>query len=129
MNRILRVLCTIISFGAISCSQKSYDDMNVSQFSHYLLSDSNIQLVDVRTESEYHEGHLQGAILIDVKNPQFLTMAQEKLNKQQPVAVYCRSGRRSSTAAIQLAEAGFKVTNLAGGIMAWKSKGQPIVNP
>ena len=48
------------------------------------------------------------------------------LNKEKKVAVYCRSGRRSRTAAEQLTQKGFKVYNLNKGILHWKEKGKTI---
>jgi len=49
------------------------------------------------------------------------------MNKKEKVYVYCRSGKRSMTAARRLAGAGYKVVNLEGGIMAWNSAGKPVV--
>ena len=79
------------------------------------------------TKEEYAEGHLEGAVGLDVKAPSFKQIALDKLDKGRPVAVYCRSGKRSASAAGILAAQGFQVTNLEGGIMAWKEAGKPIV--
>ena len=84
------------------------------------------QLVDVRTPAEYSEGHLPGAILIDVKEPTFNSLIQQ-LDRSRPVFVYCRSGKRSLDAASVLEKYKFKVVyNLEGGIIAWKEKGKGI---
>jgi rhodanese-related sulfurtransferase len=48
------------------------------------------------------------------------------LNKDQEVAVYCRSGRRSRTAADILVKKGFKVYNLDKGIMNWMEEGRTV---
>ena len=49
------------------------------------------------------------------------------LDKQRPVAIYCRSGRRSARAASLLTEQGYTVTNLGGGVMAWQDAGKSLV--
>lgn len=83
-----------------------------------LLSDTTILLIDVRTPDEYKSGHIPGAKNIDVKNWSF---DQEigKLDSCRPVAVYCRSGMRSTMAAVKLTQKGFKVFELEKGINSW----------
>ena len=96
-----------------------FPSLSVSEFETYLQSTPQVQLVDVRTPSEYAEGHLSESLNIDVMSPGFSAKAQELLDVNRPVAVYCRSGKRSANAANQLTSKGFKVINLEGGIMAW----------
>ena len=86
-----------------------------------------MQLVDVRTPAEYLDGHLDGAQNIDMQADDFIDVARARLDRRKPVAVYCRSGKRSARAAQMLADAGFKVTNLAGGINDWKVADKKIV--
>ena len=88
---------------------------------------SATQLVDVRTPEEYAEGHLEGAVNIDVNDSTFLQHATASLEKGRAVAVYCRSGKRSALAASLLAKQGYNVINLLGGILAWKEDQKPIV--
>ena len=107
-----------------SCGQQPYDNMDVEAFADYV-ANKHVQLLDVRTVEEYAESHIDGALQADVKSNDFMEKAKAQLSKSQPVAVYCRSGRRSATAAKLLSAEGYKVTNLKGGIMAWTSKGKP----
>lgn len=86
-----------------------------------------VQLVDVRTPAEYSEGHIENALNIDVKHPDFFSQASPQLSRKSKVYVYCRSGRRSMDAARQLSERGYKVVNLSGGIMEWEQQRKPIV--
>jgi rhodanese-related sulfurtransferase len=87
-----------------------------------------VQLVDVRTPGEYEEGHLENAVLIDYKNPDFAKNATEKLDKTKPVYVYCRSGHRSANSAEILRKEGFtKVYDMKGGIMGWKAADFKVV--
>ena len=101
--------------------------MDVQEFSKYISND-DVQLVDVRTPEEYDEGHIAGSKNINVFDKDFVDEAEQTLDKSKPVAVYCRSGKRSADAAEKLTEHGFKVTNLEGGILAWKEQNQPISN-
>jgi rhodanese-related sulfurtransferase len=90
---------------------------------------ANPQLIDVRTPEEFKEGHLPGAILIDIKEPDFDKVILN-LDAEQPVFVYCRSGRRSLKAAKILEKNKFRVVyNLAGGINAWKGKDKAVTIP
>ena len=91
-----------------------------------MISSPDVVVLDVRTAEEFAEGHLPGAINIDVKESNFLEKAVRTLPSDKKIAVYCRSGRRSAQAAEQLASKGYQVTNLKGGIIAWKGKGKAV---
>ena len=88
-------------------------------------ADPAVFLVDVRTPEEYAEGHLRGAANIDWNAPEFMDLFTAACPKETPVAVYCRTGRRSAEAAKKLSKAGYAVTNLLGGIEAWETAGKP----
>ena len=105
--------------------KKSYDNVDVRGFAK-LLTNNNVQLLDVRTPDEYAEGHIAGASNIDIYDDDFISQATDSLDKSRPVAVYCRSGKRSAEAARRLAEKGYKVTNLEGGILAWTTHNKPV---
>ena len=84
-------------------------------------------LLDVREANEYASGHAPGSVLIPVgqleKRLQEIRQFQDK-----PVAVICRSGRRSAAAAEILQKAGFTdVKNVEGGMLAWEKTGLPVV--
>jgi rhodanese-related sulfurtransferase len=92
-----------------------------------LIKNPNVQLVDVRTLAEHMEGHIPGSLHINVKDEANFPIAVDSLlNKDQEVAVYCRSGRRSRTAADILVKKGFKVYNLDKGIMNWMEEGRTV---
>ena len=111
-------------FGMFSC--KGYGDLAVAEFEKMLLDDGNVQLVDVRTPDEFADGHIAGAVNINWFSKEFLQEAESRLDKDRPVMVYCRSGRRSAAAATKLESAGFKTFNLQGGILAWTAAGKPV---
>ena len=75
-------------------------------------------ILDVRTETEYAEGHIPGAIC--VPNETIGTeMPQELPDKEQLIFVYCRSGNRSKQAAQKLAKIGYTNIKEFGGINTW----------
>lgn len=88
-----------------SCQQKGEDFESVSadEFAT-LIADSDIQRLDVRTVAEYSEEHIPGSININVLDEQFAAIADSTLQKDKPIALYCRSGKRirfmSSTRAL-----------------------------
>ena len=75
-------------------------------------------ILDVRTQEEYDEGHVPGAILIP--NTEIENRAEEELpDNAQLILVYCRSGRRSKLAAQILADLGYTNVKEFGGILDW----------
>lgn len=103
-------------------------DLDVDQFAEILSAE--MQLLDVRTPEEVQAGTLVEATHIDIFRDDFLSAVEQQLNKDQPVAVYCKMGGRSARAAKMLQEAGYsKIYNMKGGITAWKAGGWPIDVP
>ena len=132
------MLLAIVTVIVVSCAKfitkshstpralTAFSNVNVDEFQS-LIADPNVQLLDVRAQDEFDEGHIAGAKLVNVNDTAFVENAMAVLDKQRPVAVYCRSGRRSSRAAQVLTEQGFKVTNLLGGVIAWQDAGKTLV--
>jgi len=90
--------------------------------------EEGIQLIDVRTSSEFQQGFIEGAMNMDWNGPDF-SAETAKLDKTKTVMVYCLGGGRSAQAATWLREQGFKkVLELDGGMMNWRSEGLPEVN-
>jgi rhodanese-related sulfurtransferase len=91
-----------------------------------LMDIEEIQLVDVRTPSEYNEGHVPDAQNINFYDENF-DQQIETLDKSKPIIVYCKSGGRSAKCASKLVEKGFeKIYDLEGGFSQWKFKGLTI---
>ena len=84
-------------------------------------------LLDVRTPAEFAEGHLPGAVNIDVQSPDF-DARLAALPADATYAVYCRSGNRSAAAVERMTAAGFtRAYDLAGGIVDWQDAGGEVV--
>ena len=117
------------SLGLWACAGKQkveYKNLSSVQFEE-LIKNPNVQLVDVRTLAEHMEGHIPGSLNINVKDEEgFPAAVDDLLDKGREVAVYCRSGRRSRTAADLLVKKGFKVYNLDKGILNWIEEGREI---
>ena len=76
-------------------------------------------ILDVRTQEEYEEAHIAGAVLIP--HDQIADQAPSLLpDKEQTLLVYCRSGNRSKTAAQALADLGYSDVREFGGISTWE---------
>jgi rhodanese-related sulfurtransferase len=79
-------------------------------------------IIDVRTSEEFEEGHIAGALNINVKSEEFIAEI-ENLTKSDTLLVYCRSGRRSLYAAQIMVSFGFiKIYDLEGGFLNWESE-------
>ena len=95
-----------------------YVNITAEEAKEIIDSEEGYIILDVRTQEEYDEGHIPGAILIPY------TQIEEKANemlldKDQLILVYCRSGRRSKIAAEALAELGYTNIKEFGGIIDW----------
>lgn len=76
-------------------------------------------LIDVREQDEYEEGHIHGSKLVPLSR--LVEVCKEKIpNKDMPLLVYCRSGRRSAEAAKILNQLGYKDVRDFGGITDWE---------
>ncbi|WP_278036090.1 rhodanese-like domain-containing protein [Flavobacterium nitratireducens] len=121
------LLTLVILFTIISCqsqTSESIKTIEVKAFAKEIKSSKKPQLLDVRTPTEYTEGHIDNALNIDWQGSHFEHEVQ-KLDKNKAVYVYCRSGKRSLKASEKLAELGFKkIYNLDGGFLQWTSENQ-----
>jgi len=124
MKKILTLLLAALGLTT-ACGRDNYENTDVQGFSE-LVADTNVVVLDVRTVAEFTEGHIKGAILIDQGQSDFVEKAKSSLPIEKKIAIYCRSGRRSTNAAGKLAEVGYKCVNLKGGIIAWKEAGKPV---
>ena len=89
--------------------------------------DSTTVIIDVRTPQEFTDGHLEGAINIDIYNPNFEAEVAA-LDTDGTYVVYCRSGQRSANALAFMNSIGIDdVTNLGGVLDASAQTGIPIV--
>ena len=116
------LLTLALPFGCVGCSgggSASYDQIDGAEAKALMDSESGYIIIDARTQSEYDEGHIPGAILI----PEYEIAdraEKELLDKDQLILVYCRSGRRSKIAAEELVKLGYTNVKEFGGIIDWE---------
>lgn len=98
--------------------QVIYENITADEAKQIMDAETGYVILDVRTEEEYAEGHIPGAILI----PDYeITQKAESIlpDKDQKILVYCRSGRRSKNAAEALLALGYTNIWEFGGIIDW----------
>ena len=122
-KRFLLMLLTLaLPFGCVGCSDggsASYDQISGAEAKALMDSESGYIIIDARTQEEYDEGHIPGAILIP--EYEIADRADKELpDKDQLILVYCRSGRRSKIAAEELVKIGYTNVKEFGGIIDWK---------
>lgn len=123
---ILWFCACMSSLCSFSCQPKpSFRSVGVEDFEKAVV-DTAFVVLDVRTASEYAEGHIPGTDFnIDVSKGSFKEEALKKLTKEKGVALYCRSGNRSKKAARILSENGYRVVELSTGFRGWTAAGKP----
>jgi len=113
--------------AVMSVSFAEVTDLSAENAAAKLKKKPEIIIVDVRTAKEYKEGHIKGAINIDVKAEGF----EEKLGKldrKKTYLMHCRSGGRSGASLPIWERLGFKnVLHLNSGILGWKKAGLELV--
>ena len=103
-----------------SKATKVFDSVDATRFAE-VIENEQVQIIDTRTPAEFSEGHIPGAVNIDIDSEEFAAKVAE-LDKSCPVAVYCRGGRRSKEAADHMVGCGLEVTELSDGILSWKGE-------
>ncbi len=115
---------TVLLLGGIACSSQNGKELEYEQISgeeakKIMDEASEYTLIDARTQAEFDEGHLPGAILIP--EYEISERAEKEIpQKERLILVYCRSGRRSKIAADELVRLGYSNVKEFGGIIDWK---------
>lgn len=118
---IIMLLISLVTFGLTACggdNNNSYEQITPEQAKTIMDTESGYAIIDARTEEEFAEGHIEGAILI----PEYevADRAEKELtDKEQLILVYCRSGRRSKIASEELVKLGYTNVKEFGGIIDW----------
>mgnify|MGYP001177152578 FL=1 len=122
MKRIYLALILLMSFDALSAELWSVAQLQkaISKSGHKPV------LLDVRTQSEYNDGHIQDAINIPhdqiLKEPQLVSAY-----KDSQVVVFCRSGVRAGKVIEMLEDLGFKeIIDIDGDMLAWNEAGHSV---
>lgn len=118
---------TILEKTNCDMKGKGYRSLSVSEYEK-AIADTSVFRLDVRTEEERKtDGFIPGTVMIDILKADFVERACVILPKDRTIAVSCRSGRRSKSAAEKLVSLGYDVIELDEGFNAWKNAGKPVV--
>jgi len=122
MKRLTSMLIAITMLPAVSgCGQQKNDTVEYIKITPHeaqLMMEGAVVILDVRTQQEYDEGHIPDAVLL----PDFEISERAGIildDKTVTILVYCRSGRRSESAARELIEMGYLKVYDFGGILDW----------
>lgn len=125
---VLFVIALLLLSVTNGCKADGQETLGAKEFNELVLK-PGIQLVDIRTAMEFSTGYIAGAENIDFYQSNFAILI-EALNKDKPLAIYCKSGGRTKDALKILSKAGFKqIYSLSGGLMAWEKAGYKLVMP
>ena len=115
---IIGILLAALLLLPVGLAEQYYQQVTQEEARRIMDEEADYILLDVRTEEEYNEGHIPGAINLD--NEDIGTDALPALpDKDRLILVYCRSGRRSKEAAEKLAALGYTRVVEFGGIITW----------
>lgn len=128
--RALLVTATVATAALVGLAGCSSDTAAVTDIGAAelieVVGEPETVIIDVRTPVEYAEGHVAGALNIDIASPTFNDEIAA-LPTDQTYVVYCRSGNRSAQAATIMADAGFSdVYNVDAGLATLASAGVPL---
>ena len=119
---LIALLTFALPFGCVGCSNggsATYEQISGAEAKALMDSENGYIIIDARTQSEYDEGHIPGAIMIP--EYEIADRAEKELpDKDQLILVYCRSGRRSKIAAEELVKLGYTNVKEFGGIIDWE---------
>ena len=120
---ILIITCTAILYGCTSGGENkmenSFEQITPAEAKEIMDEREDYIVLDVRTQEEFDEAHIDGAILIP--DYEIADKAENMLkDKNQLILVYCRSGRRSKNAASELVSLGYTNVKEFGGIIDWQ---------
>ena len=126
MTRMLRSIATtllLIALAAPAVATELRAPIAPAEAAAAIASDTPPQVLDVRTAEEFAQGHLPSATLIPHDE---LAARLAELDRDRPVLVYCRSGRRATDAEKVLAANGFDVRQIEGSWLRWQDESLPV---
>ena len=119
---LIALLTFTLPLGCVGCSDggsATYEQIDGAKAKALMDSESGYIIIDARTQEEYDQGHIPGAIMIP--EYEIADRAEKDLpDKDQLILVYCRSGRRSKIAAEELVNLGYTNVKEFGGIIDWE---------
>lgn len=130
-NKVLIAIILLVAVVGIVLfvqSSKGKGVVSVDEARKIIAEDSTVLILDVRTSEEYSGelGHIDHALLIPVQELE-TRIGELEVYKGKMILAVCRTGRRSGTATELLTKKGFRVKNVAGGMVKWNVEKLPVV--
>lgn len=127
MKKLLQIFAiALFAISLIACAQESTGESITASDLDALISSGNAPFIlDVRSEKEFADGHIPGAI--NIPHTQLETrIAELNDQKSNTIVLHCRSGGRAATADEILRRNGFtQITELEGHMLGWEKGGYP----
>lgn len=127
---LIMIMISLSLFGMTACnstdggnnlygnSAVTYEQITPEKAKEIMDTETEYIIIDARTDEEFSEGHIEGAILIP--EYEISKRAEKELpDKDALILVYCRSGRRSKIASEELVKLGYTNVKEFGGIIDW----------
>lgn len=118
-NFFIILICVIGLLGCSNQENKADGIIDYVEAKEKIINNGAI-LIDVRTEEEFNEEHIDGALLLPLDMIDESTISEIVDSKNTPIIVYCRSGNRSHQAYEKLKEFGYNEVYDLGAITNWK---------
>ena len=120
MKKLIAIALVMLVF--VGCKgenmKNTYEQITQEEAKRIMDTETDYVLLDTRTDEEFAEGHIEGAIMIP--EYEIVDKAEAAIpDKDTLILVYCRSGRRSKIASMLLVELGYTNVKEFGGIIDW----------
>lgn len=120
MKKLIIILLALLALAGCKGEKNvTFEQITQQEAKRIMDTETDFVLLDTRTDEEFAEGHIEGAIMI----PEYeITEKAESVitDKDTLILVYCRSGRRSKIASMLLVELGYTNVKEFGGIIDWE---------
>jgi rhodanese-related sulfurtransferase len=127
MKKSVGAALLVMGLTLTGCSSgtSATEKLGIEEFAEKI-TDTSITVLDVRTPMEFAQGHIDRAVNIDFQGSNFEKEVLD-LDKDAPIAVYCRSGNRSSQAVKVMEKLGFtNLYDMDGGVIDWAAANKPL---
>nr|WP_299487346.1 rhodanese-like domain-containing protein [uncultured Allomuricauda sp.] len=122
--RFQNIFIVFFLFIFMGCGEKKTPEVTIVTKTELkaALEDEDIQLLDVRRPEEYDQGHIDGAVNVNVLDTISFRKGLTSFDRQKPIYIYCQAGKRSKKASEKLKEMGFlTIYDYSDGYGSWEN--------
>ena len=126
---VLLLTLTMVTTAAAGSAVKNVTVGKAQTLMKERAGKTDFVILDVRTPEEFAEGHLDGAVNLDVQARDFEKKLRV-LDRKKSYLVYCRTGNRSRKATVAMEALGFRsIFHMTEGVVRWKQQNLPLARP